>query len=238
MKTKKYIGVALIALSISILTGCSTNGIQPPPSKLDNAIFTITTNTTVVPVTKTINVTNFIPQVVLETNIQNQIVTITNTIPVVVPQYVTVEQTNQSYTYVPKTEITQTASVVGSMTGPWGVVGSMLLAAGLGLWGKIKSNQATTLSSVAGNTAEALAAARAVIAALPNGDSISKQFDTWLSNHQNDVDIAKELAGVVAEYADPTHTNTIAAGIISQITTPLPLPAGTVIAQPSTIKLS
>lgn len=226
MKITQILSVALISVGVCLATiGCATKGAQPAPSSLDRALFNIQTNVTVINHTNEVFQTNMVPQVVTTTNIQNQVVNQTNYIPVVVPQYVTVPQTNQSYIYTTKDSITGTASAVGAMAGPWGTAAATGLALVLGIWGKLKSNQAVTLDAVAGNATQALATARAVIAALPNGDKISKEFNAWLASHQNDVDIAKELNQVISDYADPTHTDTLAAGILANVTTPLPTKA-------------
>lgn len=230
--------------SLALLTGCASAGPQKPPTSFDRALMDIQTNT--VYRTNIVTETNFIPQAVWTTNVDHVVVAITNQVPVVaqVPQ-VTAEST---YIYTPKESITGTASAVGGMLGPWGTVGALALSGILGVFAKIKSKQADaasdaadTANQVAGSMSVALQTARSVIAALPNGQAYSASFNAWLAAHQDDVDIAKELASVVQQYVDPGHQQIVAAGILAStpIIAAAPAPAAVnqgIFPGPSTFK--
>lgn len=216
--------IALVALTMMLfLTGCASGGTQAPPTALDRQVFNIQTNT--VTQTNVVLQTNIVSQVVTTTNTQNQVVFQTNLIPVSVPVPQVVTTTNYVFTPSTTTPLMATANIVGAAAGPWGTVGLGALSLILGVWGSIRSKTATSMTAVAQNSTQALAVARATIAALPNGSALAAKFDTWLSQHQQDADIAQELAGVVDSLTSDGNTSTIASGIISQLTTPLPTAA-------------
>lgn len=218
MKNIKPIASFILVASLGfILAGCASNGAQPPPSTLDKAVFNVTTN--IVQQTNLVTLTNTVTQVVQQTNASGTVVQQTNVIFIPVVTNMVHDITN--YIFTPKPEITQTASTVGAFLGPWGTIGSAAISGLLGLFAFFKNKQVNVMTEVAGSSQIALQTARQVIAAMPNGDKLTVQFNAWLAAHQNDVNIATELSQVIDDYVDPTHTQTIASGIISQVTTPI-----------------
>lgn len=229
--------VALLAICT---TGCSWLQ-TAPPTKVESALFDSITNTTSVTnlmsVTNMTQVTNMMPSVVTVTS-NGVASSITNLVPQVVTQPVItlqpVVQPVVSVSLVPKATTTagiQTAGAIGNVIMPGaGMLITGLLGGLFTMWGKLRSTtttanaataKAAVLTKLAGVSQAAVATAQAVIA--KTNPSASTAFNTWLAAHQSDVDIAEELATAVDGFVDPTHTSTIAEGIIAQAAAPLPV---------------
>ncbi len=212
---KKLLILPACLLLLAFSGPCSTTSPQPPPSALDNAIFKITTNVTTI--TNVIIQTNLAPV----TNAVGQVVIITNLVPVPV----VVERTNFVYQTGGRTE--SAANALGAALTAFGVPGGGLIGAGLiglvGLWGTYKSRQATTLGTIAGNSTQVIQVARNLIAASPNGSAIAAKFDAWLIAHQQDANIANEVAAVVDQFVNPKDKEfvSVAETIVKEATTPL-----------------
>lgn len=190
----------ILFTSISLLVGCSV--LKSPPTATEKGIFNVQTN--VVPTT------NFVAQAFPDGTIAQ------------VPQVT--QSTN--YTLIPKPAITSTANWVGALFGPYGTVGALALSGILGIWGRMRSTQASTLSAVADNSVQVIETARNILKSLPNGAQISTQFDNWMMKHQQDAGIANEIAAIVDEAtASSQNPHADAAqSIISAITAPMNTP--------------
>lgn len=218
----------LITLA-GLLSSCSSATTPPtpqsPPTAFDSNIFIVTTN--VIFRTNTVIQTNvsFIP--VFITNIlTGATVVVTNSATNFVPVTVIIPQTN--YVYTPNSTSTATANTVGTTLSAFGVpfgslVGTALLGV-LSLFASFKSRQATTAGTIAGNATQIIQVARNIISTLPNGAAISSQFDSWLIQHQQDANIANEVASVVDTYVDPQDgaLTGVAQKLLAQATAPLP----------------
>lgn len=224
MKTKWTVWTVWTAIVMTMvmgmLSGCASTGVQPAPTKFDQLLLNATP--TVTTITNYVTQTNVVTQMVTTTNTLNQVVTTTNVVPqtVIVPQVVT--QTN--WVYAPKPEITSTASTVGSLAGPWGTVAATALTGVLGLFAFFKNQQANTAQTVAGAGQQAIATAKAVIAAMPNGAALAGAFNNYLTAHQSDADIAAEVAKIVDEVVDPHATTGAALSILTAAAAPITLP--------------
>jgi hypothetical protein len=215
----------LIALT-GLLSGCSSATTpQSPPTAFDSNIFNVTTN--VIFRTNTLIQTNvsFVPVFITNT-LTGATVVVTNSATNFVPVTVIIPQTN--YVYAPNSTSTATANTVGTTLSAFGVpfgslVGTALMGV-LGLFASFKSRQATTAGTIAGNATQIIQVARNIISTLPNGPAISSQFDTWLIQHQQDANIANEVASVVDTYVDPQDGALIgvAQKLLAQATAPLP----------------
>lgn len=218
MKQKMKMGMlGMLGMMLVGLAGCASAGPQPPPTTFDKLLLNVQTN--FVMQTNIVLQTNMVAQVLQTTNTNNVTVFQTNYVPVPVPTTVVTEQTN--YVYTPKSSITDTANAVGPLAGPWGTVGASVLTGILGVFAFFKNRQANTMTAVAGSTAIALQTAKQVIASLPNSAAVTASFNTWLAAHQNDANIATELAQVADQFLDPNVQTPVVAGIVAQATTPL-----------------
>lgn len=212
----------ILASAGMILTGCASD--RNAPGTFSDLVLTKTA-TNYVPVTNYFSVTNLVLQTnfVTATNTVTGFVQVTQTNIVTVPQVAvtpTVTVTT-NYVYAANATVTGAVATVGGFFGPYGTVASAALAGVLALFAGYKNKQTNTMTAVAGSTAVALDTARKVIAALPNSAAISASFNAWLTAHQNDADIATELAQVADEFLDPNNTSHVVAGIVSQVTAPL-----------------
>jgi hypothetical protein len=216
-----------------MFTGCQSTTPQSAPTAFDSNVFNITTNVTVV--TNQITQTNVTVVTQVVTNIvSGNPVIITNTIATTnfVPVTVMIPQTN--YVYTPNANSTSITSGIGTTLSAFGVPGGSLigtiLAGGLALWGSLKSRQATTSGTIAGNATQIIQVARNIISALPNGAAVSSEFNAWLIQHQQDAGIANEVAAVVDQFVDPQDQALVgqAQTLINQAFSPLPVATGAV----------
>lgn len=220
MKTIKRLtaGLLLAATLTLTLCSCASTGVQAPPSSIEKALYNVTTNVTTLTNYQTITQTNV--QTVTITNVDLQVITkvVTNEVPVLVPTLYNVT----NYTFDAKPAITGTAAGLGAMAGPWGTVAAAALAGILGIWGKYRSNQADTANAVAATSQQAIATAKQVIAAMPNGAALSTAFNTFLTQHAADANLASEIASIVDEVVDPHAATGAALAIVTAATTPIP----------------
>lgn len=217
-------GIALMGIIAGavLFSGCATPATGPlsnQPTALDQKLFTITTN--VVDVTNIVTQTNTV--VVASTNAAGSTVFVTNTIQVPVP--VVIPVTNFIYAPSPATQSTiAVAGTVASATGtPWaGLIGAALSGI-VGLLAVWKTNAAkNTATAIAGNTAQVLQVARNVIANLPNGAALTIQLNAYMMAHQQDANLANEVAGLVDTWVDPNDNalSGVASQLIAAATTP------------------
>ena len=222
------ISLALCAASL-IFAGCSLfSSTQAPPSGIETSLFNIETNVTpgsnVVVLIQSTNAAG----VPVATPVTNVVPATTN--------YVFLSPSAAASAAV------QTAQTVASATGtPWaGLIGAALSGI-LAIWGTMRNKQANTATALAANTAQILQVARNVISAAPNGASIMAQFNNWMLLHQQDANLANEVAGLVDSYVDPNDMalSGVATQIISTAGVPVVAsPAVTVAVAPTAAALS
>lgn len=213
--------LALLIFILGLSTGCKafTNLQNAKPTAFEEHVYNIKTN--VVTVLETNTVTQ-VSQVTV-TNPVTQVTSLTN-ITTVTQQLVPTQQTNYDYSVAPATSagVTATGAIANLAVPGLGTIVSGALAGLLGIWGAFKSKQATTAQSVNETLSQAIATAQQVIGQV--SPSASASFNTWLSQHKADSDLASEIAGVVDQYVDPTAAHGTAISIVSQLTTPLAPP--------------
>jgi hypothetical protein len=225
-------GISVIC-AVCLSTGCNTSSPQSPPTALDSNVFNITTNVTII--TNQITQTNVTVNPVVITNVVAGLpVPVTNYVATTnfVPVTVMIPQTN--YVYTPNASATGLTTNIGSTLSAFGVPGGSLigtlLAGALAIWGSLKSRQATTSGTIAGNATQIIQVARNIISALPNGAAVSSEFNAWLIQHQQDAGIANEVAAVVDQFVDPQDQALVgqAQTLINQAFSPLPAATGAV----------
>lgn len=230
MKSKiTILSSALIAMAV---TGCAALQ-QKPPTALETKFYDVVTN--VVEKTNFTTVTNFqqvtVTVPVQVTNFTTHEITTTNVINVPVVQVFTnfVEQTNFVYAVNDKTkaEVSTVSTLATAVAGPYGALAGAVLSGILGIWGTLRSRQATTLGTVAANSTQVIETARNIIRSMPNGSQIGAQFDNWMMTHQQDAGIANEVASIVDAVVDPSHATHAASDILGAITAPIAPPATT-----------
>lgn len=207
-----------------------------PPTALETKLYDIKTNYVTVTLTNTVDA----PQtnIVQLTNLTTGVVLTTNV--VTVQHEVTVITTNQvdGYDFKVKPSIAADTQVVGAVANTaapgYGTLIAGALAGILGLWGSIRSKQASTAQDVSTNLAQVVETGRNIIQSLPNGAAIGAKYDAWMQDHQQAEGVAQAVAKVVdtAVNDNPVHNSTVTAqGILAQVVAPLappstPTPAG------------
>jgi len=228
MKTKlTLIDIVLATALLATIVGCSALQTKPPTA-VEAGLYQIVTNTVTVTNTPP-PVTNYVSMPIFVTNTSGTII-ISNTPPVPVvtqppPQVVTVT----NWSYLPSTNTTATIQAVGSavnIAAPGvGTIIAGLLSVGLGIWGSLRSKQATTSTAIATNTVQAIETARNVIATL--SPAAATAYNNWLMAHQQDANIANEVGALVDQVANSNLGQAAGVGAASQIitaaTTPIPV---------------
>lgn len=230
--TAKIIAATAVALvSAALLGGCSST-----PTKLDTALANIQTN--------------YVPQLVLKTNLvtvlQTNTVTatvfVTNSVGVVVPQYVTnlttltsyqtnvVAVTNivPQYVLVPNATSTGAAGIAGAVTnlispGTGGLVSAGLLALlsiGLGIRNRTLGGQNDALSQASGTLAQIIETGREVLASTPQGAAAESAFTTWMVGHQADTQTIGLITQIVQSATNNQQAQAAAAQIMALVTPP------------------
>lgn len=197
MKTisKSILFLILAACIAAGFTGCAT---QPAPNAAEKFIYTTVTNTVTLTNQVTQYTTNLIPSVV--TNTQNQVVTLyqTNVTTQIVPQIVTT--TNYVFATAPNTTsaVTAASAVINGFAPGAGTIAGSVATALLALWAAYRNNQAKSAAQqVAANGVQAIETAREIIKGLPSGQVLLTQYDNWLMQHQQDANVANEVAQLV-----------------------------------------
>jgi hypothetical protein len=187
----------LSSLCILAFAGCATK----PPTKLEQSIFTITTNY----IPRVEVVTNIVPVTVLQTNtvtvtnIQGVTQFFTNVVPVIVYQTNVASSMAQQEVYSMKPgpgaqQIKDTASQVGSIFGLGDLVGTGIGAL-LGLWGLLRSHKSTI---TAANIAQSVETIREFIKTLPNGTVIDNEFVNWMTTHQAEAGVLQNVINLIS----------------------------------------
>jgi hypothetical protein len=212
MKNSKFlVGFILgsFAVAVLLIAGCGLINPDRPPSATEQRYFTITTNVT--PVAST----NVQARVTISTNANGvAVAAVTNFVEVPVVVFKT------NYVMVPNANAEATASNIGTLTnyalpGVGGAVTLGLLGL-LKLWGSLRSGQA-----VSKNLAQIVETARSVIFAQPNGAQLALTFDNWMMKHQNDAQLANEIAKLVDATVDPSGADQTAQNLLRDAAAPL-----------------
>jgi len=197
---------ALCAALAATLVACST-----APTALESKFFDIETNL----VADVATAPHVVPR--YSTNISEMLVTnrtadgealvvpMTNaTVEVTfVTNHTVASNVVVSYTYKPNTNAAQ-LQAVGSRTaglfGPFGELVGVLIGAGFGLWGYLRSSKA---AKVAGVLAQVIETGRMVLQATPQGQALDEEWKRWMIQHQAEQgviqDVVKLLGNVVDE---------------------------------------
>lgn len=205
-KTKLIIGVVLVA-TITAFVGCKQLGENPTgPSKFERAMFDTVTNYVQVPVK--VPVTNYVdvPQVkmIYETNLVDHTAReswVTNFVSIPKYDLITVTQQVEQYTHATKESVKQDVGTVGGIVNTFlpgiGTAISGALLGLLGAWGKIRSSKKT--GAVLAQNIEAM---REFLITLPNGEKYDEAIVQYLKDHQNEADVAKNVAALLEKYVN------------------------------------
>lgn len=195
----------LIPISVAaLILGCST---ATPPTKTEQALFDIRTNTypVIVVQTNTVLLTNSVTKIIEITNQVGIVVPqfVTNTVTIPVPMLVTSVVQTQDYTFTPKTNglpavASGVAGTVGNLVAPGigGPIAGAIVPFGLAIWAWFRGSKK---SATANNLAQTIETAREIIKSLPNGAAIDNQFTAWMQSHQAE-------AGVIPQVLDILNT--------------------------------
>lgn len=220
----KTIILSLLGLSVAIIAGCSTT-----PTAFDRAVSNVETN--------------YVPKLVLQTNVVTVVNTITKTneVGVPVPVYVTnvssviTYQTNMVPQYVltgPTTTATGVARVAGTVanlgapgTGTLvtgGVLG--LLSIFLGFRNRQMSGQNDALSQAAGVLAQTIETGREIMSKTPQGQQAADAFTAWMIKNQAATGVISQVSQIVKDSTDNVQAQAAAnqiLALIGQPTTPV-----------------
>lgn len=219
-------------LFASFILGCSLLQTKPPTTA-ESALYTITTNwnPTVVSVTNQTTVTNLVPVYITNT-VAGAPVIITNTVTVPVPgpaTVVTVTNLVPSYQFATAPATSATVQAVGAginLAAPGiGTIVASALAALLGVWGTLRSRQATQSNAIATSSVQIIEAARNVFASV--SPALAASFNNWIVTHQQDAGIANEVAQLVDQVTGNKLGQAAGVGgaqqILAAVTAPLPV---------------
>lgn len=207
---KKNMLLSLIALS---LLGCAST---TPPTKLEQALFTTTTN--------------YIPKIVVVTNLVTIDIPLYRTNEVGVTQittnHVTYEErqtnytTQEQYTLTPKSSIKTGAQVGGALVNVvapgWGTIISTGALALLGIWGHIRSAQR---GKVAATVIQEVETVREFIKTLPDGANYDQAIVTFLKDHQVEAGVATSVMKILANKTNSDEARGAVDAITQEIKT-------------------
>ena len=196
---------ALCAALAATLVACST-----APTALERKFFDIETNL----VADVATATNVVPR--YNTNISVMLVTnrtadgealvvpMTNaTVEVTfVTNYTVASNVVESYMYVPNTNAAHLQGAVGRTAGLFGPLGELvgvLIGAGFGLWGYLRSSKA---AKVAGVLAQVIETGRMVLQATPQGQALDEQWKRWMIQHQAEQGVIQDVVRLLGNVVD------------------------------------
>ncbi len=217
-----------IAAAILVTTGCSTT-----PTATDKFIADVQTNY----VPKLVLQTNVVT--VVQTNQVTQTVTITNSVGTPVPVFITNEITYVTYStnvvmatnLVPiysltvNSNTTATAQAAGQIAsifvpGAGGLVTSGLLALVsifLGVRNRQFAGQNSVLSQSAGVLAQIIETGREILAKEPAGQKASDAFTQWMVTHQAQTETIGKITEIVKLYTNNAEAKAAADQILALI---------------------
>jgi len=208
--------MAISALGVFLLQGCSTFGRNPsPPVKAESLIYQTQTN--YVPVVVPAYTTNQVQVTSFQTNVQGVTVTKyeTNVVPVTVPA-----TTNLEPAYIN----TVKPSVQSGIQGAGGIlntffpgIGSIALnalLALLGAWGYLRSSK---LGDTSAALTQEIQVVRQILQSVPNGAALDNAFVQWIQNHQADAGVLKQVMDLIASEVSNKDAQTAAQQIAATV---------------------
>jgi hypothetical protein len=202
MRTLK---LSLLLLTCLGIVSCAAFRNGSPPTKAEQALFSVQTNyvPTIVTVTNPPTVTGQPPVVTTQTNLQ------------------------PTYTYSPGPTITSAEGVASLIPGYGGIAGTAIGAlAALWAWLRSSKNGAT-----AATLAQEIEAIRGVIKALPNGSTLDTALTNWLTQHQAETGTIQSVLTILENDVSNPNATVAAQQIIAAINAlnPTALPPGTAV---------
>lgn len=203
MKRYTLTSFILIPFTLAImLVGCSQFGANPPaPTKFEEGLFNVQTN--------------FVPQVVYQTNVvdkTNIVVTmVTNQVP--------------AFTMTPGAgaqTVAQTAGSIGNAVLPGiGDAVSMGVLALVGLWGHLRSYKGGKTLATQQATSAALVqevqTIRNFIKTIPSGAKYDTAITAWLQKHQVETGSATQVLQLIRDDVSDPHAQIAANEILSAV---------------------
>jgi hypothetical protein len=155
---KSTISLSLLLLCSIVVVSCSSFRNGAPPTKTEQALFTVTTN--------------YVPSVVTVTN--------PPTAPGQPPTVTTTTNLTPTYTWAPGKGIAD-AQAVASLIPGYGSLAGMGIGALAAIWGWIRSSKNGTTAATLAQSIETI---REFVKTLPNGAVYDNTLTTWLTQHQ------------------------------------------------------
>lgn len=198
---KRYLPLLLILTVLGTTPSCKMFGENPtPPTKLERAIFDVVTNYVTITRTNEVVVPKVVEVIVQTTNTQNQTILATNLVNLFVTNPVTVLVTNEQYDLIPKESTRTIVSGAGAVSniaipGSGGIITAGVMAV-LGIWAQWRSvkRQATSVTLV-----QQLETVREFIKTLPSGEKYDDAITRWLSDHQVETGVAKQVIDILTK---------------------------------------
>lgn len=197
--------LSLLFIGSLAMIGCAGFRNGSPPTKAEQALFTVTTNQ--------------IPT----------LVTITNppAAPGQPPTVSIVTSSIPTYSYSPGPAI-QSAQGAASLIPGYGSVAGMGIGALAAVWAWFRSAKA---GATAATLAQGIETIREFVKALPNGANYDSELTTWLQQHQNEEGTANQVLTILANDVSNPDAKIAAQQVIAAIAAlnPSALPPGTAV---------
>ena len=218
------LALALGVVALLSVSGCQMFGDNArPPSKIEQALYTIETNVVVEIINKTnvITLTNAVVELVTITNLQNQVETHTITnfveVPVAVPIHVTnlVEQTVWTKN-TNSAAVVEVARSIGGLSGIPGVgeLAGIAVSGLLGIWGLLR---ARNKSKVAATLAQVIEVGREVMQRTPQGSEAADKWQNWMIAHQAETGVIKQVISLLPKAVDQPAAEQVARELLALI---------------------
>lgn len=186
----------LISSLLLLIAGCSVVGRNPsPPTKLEQGIFTVTTN--------------YVTE--MQTNVATQVTAgvtnwVTNVVSQIIPQY--------SYAKGSGGQAAQdTVTAIGNLFGVGGVAGTAVSGL-LALWGYLRSSKNYT---TAANTAQVVETLRQFIKALPNGQAYDAALTQFMTQHQSEAGVIANVIQILGKEVSNPDAQVAAREVINSL---------------------
>lgn len=176
-----------------------------PPSKVEQGLYTVTTNVYNVTNVVAVPVTNTVTQVVTQTNAVGVPVFQTNVVTTLATVYTTNVVQKQDYNLSTSPQTTQlvqgVAGAVNTFAPGMGTIAGYALLALIGGWGYLRGSKRQDTSIALSQEIEAL---REFIKSLPQGAKFDEAITAWLQQHQVDAGVTDQvLALLKSEVSNP-----------------------------------
>lgn len=183
--------------------GCQTS----PPTKMEQGMFDIVTNTVVVVKTNMVTLTNTEVVQITVTNVDHttKVTDVTNYTQVVVPVQVTNKTETYDYgapsarTQAQKEMVTSIVGTGANMVAPGSgelvkTVTTGLITGGLALWAWIRGNGH---KNAAAQLTQVVETGREIIKAVPGGEKYDAAYLQWMKDHQTETGVANLIGKLV-----------------------------------------